>query len=937
VRSPLDRFILQRLEARGLEPAAPADKRILIRRATFDLTGLPPTPEEVESFLRDDSPQAFAKVVERLLASPAYGERWGRHWLDLVRYTDSFDARGIGGEMDIPFAWRYRDWVVNAFNRDLPYDQFVTQQIAGDLLPSPDGVNREGIVATGMLAIGNWGGGDADKEKLLTDIADDQVDVVSRTFLGLTVACARCHDHKFDPIATADYYGLAGIFFSTHILPNVGPKTNGPPMLRIPLTTPADLARREQQQKLLAEKKKQYQQAAQEHHRRFARAQLSRTAEYLLAAWDYQHRPTKEPAVSLADYAGRKGLHPYALRQWGEYLGGGDYQLLTRPVRDIHGMAGVHAWRGDADCPVVMVNSTGREVTILTFKLPPRSVAVHPGPKNGVAVGWCSPVTGKVRISGGVIDADPQGGDGIAWAIDHRHAGSAQELAAGDIPNGGRQRFEQGQGASRLSAVDVQAGDRIELLVLPKDNYICDTTTVDLVISLLDGSGVWSLTADVVDDPHQGGKGNPHSDRQGHEKVWYFWDMAQSQRGQRPAEVSAVLAGWDRAVAEVAAGKGGRTALEEAAHEVQKSFSLTDSRSPFWIRSPADESALPAEARAELAKLQSEVRKLEQAPAALAYAHGAQDGGVPGSPHAGVHDVRIHIRGRYDRLGDLVPRHFPEILAGTRQESITSGSGRLQLARWLTRPDNPLTARVLVNRLWQHHFGEGIVRTPSNFGKLGVPPTHPELLDFLADQFVKSGWSIKQMHRLLMLSATYQQSSNGRPETFKADPDNLLCGRQNRRRLESEAIRDALLAVSGQLQPAMGGPATRGFNDPRRTLYLITIRSDRSGFGPLFDSADSTAPVDKRTISTVAPQALFVLNHPFVREQARALARRLLQADREDRARIDRAYRLLYGRPPLPVEVDLGLSLVTGPGPGEQSWQEYCHVLLCANEFIYVD
>jgi hypothetical protein len=937
VRSPLDRFILQRLEARHLPPADRADKRTLIRRATFDLTGLPPTPEEVEAFLKDDSPQAFARVVDRLLASPAYGERWGRHWLDLVRYTDSFDARGIGGEMDIPFAWRYRDWVVNAFNRDLPYDRFLTQQIAGDLLPSPDGFNREGTIATGMLAIGNWGGGDADKEKLLTDIADDQVDVVNRTFLGLTVACARCHDHKFDPISTADYYGLAGIFFSTHILPNVGPKTNGPPMLRIPLVSPADLARREQQLLLLAEKRQQYQKAAEEHYRRFAQAQLGRTADYLLAAWDYQHRPAREAGVSLADHATRKGLHPYALRQWAEYLGGGDYRLMTRAVRDVQGRGGVHGWRGEPDCPSLTVNSTNREVTILTFKLPPKSVAVHPGPKNGVAVGWRSPVSGKVRISGGVADADPVCGDGIAWALDHRRSGLAQELAAGDIPNGGRQRFEQGKGAERLKSVKVQAGDQIELLVLPKENHSCDTTTVELVIALADGPVVWNLTADVVDDLHQGGKGNPHSDRQGHDQVWHFWDMADSRRGQRSGEVNAVLAGWDRAVADVLAGKRDRTALEEAAREVQKRFTLADARSPFWIRSGADEAVLPAEARAELAKRQQEIRELEKTPTAAEIAHGAQEGGVPGSPHAGVHDVRVHIRGRYDRLGELVPRRFPEILAGSKQEPITSGSGRLQLAGWLTRPDHPLTARVMANRIWQYHFGEGIVRTPSNFGKLGLPPTHPELLDYLADQLVRSGWSVKQMHRLIMLSATYQQSSNAQAETFKADPDNLLFGRQNRQRLEAEELRDALLAVSGQLQRTLGGPATLKFDEPRRTLYLMTVRSDRSGFGPLFDSADSTAPVDKRTVSTVAPQALFVLNHPFVRDQAKRLAQRLLAADKDDRARIDRAYRLLYGRPPQAAEVDLGLSLVAGNVPAEQAWQEYCHVLLCANEFIYVD
>ena len=235
IRNAIDHFILAKLNAKGLSPAKPADKRTLIRRVTFDLIGLPPSPEEVEAFVADPSPDAYEKLIDRLLASPAYGERWGRHWLDLVRYCDSFDARGVGGAEDCADAWRYRDWVVKAINADMPYDQFIRMQIAGDVLPLPPSQRADGIIATGMLAIGNWGGGDADKEKLLTDIVDDQIDVVGRSVMGLTIACARCHDHKFDPIPTRDYYALAGIFFSSHILPNVGPKTNGPPMLRIPL------------------------------------------------------------------------------------------------------------------------------------------------------------------------------------------------------------------------------------------------------------------------------------------------------------------------------------------------------------------------------------------------------------------------------------------------------------------------------------------------------------------------------------------------------------------------------------------------------------------------------------------------------------------------------------------------------------------------------
>jgi hypothetical protein len=636
-RSPLDRYILAALEARGLRPAPLADKRTLLRRATFDLTGLPPTPAEVEAFQADESPNAFAKVVDRLLNSPHCGERWARHWLDVVRYADSHDARivnGPGSIMDMTESYHYRDWVVDALNRDLPYDQFIINQIAGDLIPpkEPGDVNIPGIIATGMLAIGNWGGGDADKEKLLTDIADDQVDVVSRAFLGLTVACARCHDHKFDPIPTEDYYSLAGIFFSSHILQDPGPKTNGPPILRIPLVPKAELERR---------------------------------------------RPL-EARVAALEKEIQKTSH--------------------------------------------------NQLAALANRLLPQTI--------------------------GTVAA--------AWKLE----------------------------------------------------------------------------------------------------------------GQR----------------------------------------------------------------ARLLQLQVELDQLKKSLPPIAYANGVQEGGCPKSPQAGIHDVRIHIRGRYDRLGKLVPRRFLRILAGDHQTAITQGSGRMQLARWIANPANPLTARVMVNRIWQHHFGQGIVRTPGNLGKLGERPTHPELLDYLADQFSRSGWSIKAMHRAIMLSATYQQSSTAAPETLQADPDNRWFGRMNRRRLEAEELRDALLAAAGRLDPTMRGRASQDFMRPRRTLYLMTIRSDRSTFRELFDAADSTAIVDKRGESTVAPQALFLLNHPFALQQAKAVAERVRQGPASvTQDIIKRLYVLLYGRAPTAQEVEIGQTILDQAGRSEQAWEEYCQVLLCANEFVYVD
>jgi hypothetical protein len=450
--SDLDRLILAKLEAKGIKPAAAADKRTLIRRATFDLTGLPPTPEEIDNFLRDESAHAFAKVVDRLLASPAYGERWGRHWLDVVRYADNRDARGLNGVEDIGEAWRYRDWVIGAFNRDLPYDRFILDQIAGDVLQPEGTFDPDRLVATGLLTIGEWGTGDADKEKMLTDIVDDQINVVSKAFLGLTLPCARCHDHKFDPIAQADYYGLAGIFFSTHILPGPGPKTNGSPMLRTPLLSPQELAKREQQQRRVKELEESVKRETAIAYAARARDMLPQAAKYLRAVRDFQRRPPENQNETAAAFAARAGLEAGAFARWIDFQGSGTrYRLLPGLVRDVGGIKGLFSWRGTADCPNALINSTAQEQTLLTFRLPPRSVAIHPGPTSGVAVAWQSPVSAKVSIAGRLADLDPNGGDGIAWRVDRRAAddSTTNQLAAGDMPNGGTARSTSRAAASR--------------------------------------------------------------------------------------------------------------------------------------------------------------------------------------------------------------------------------------------------------------------------------------------------------------------------------------------------------------------------------------------------------------------------------------------------------------------------------------------------------
>jgi hypothetical protein len=936
VRNPIDSFLQAGLDRRALSPAPRADRPTLIRRATFDLTGLPPTPEEIDAFVNDPSPDAFAKVVDRLLASPRHGERWARHWLDLVRYTDEIDE-----------VWRYRDWVVSAFNKELPYDRFIVSQVAGDLIPAPapGAVNADGIVATTMLAIGPWGG--IDRPKRLADIVDDQVDTIGRGVLGLTIACARCHDHKFDPISTADYYGLAGFFFSSRILSDTSYLSHAAPRLKIPLATVDQV---EEHRRRLAEVERledRLQAAVDRHYAAFARGLLPKAADYLLASWDYLNRPTDQAELSAEEFAKRRGLHEFALRRWVDYLSGthtGDFHRLDQPVRDFDGETGVEVWRAAAERPWWAYNSTDQDVGIETFLLPPHSVSVNPGVEGG-SVGWKSPIAATVRIAGRLTDADPHDGAGVAWAIDHvsRHGRCA--LSSGAVPNGGSKRLDQGRFACRLESVQVEPGDIIQLQVtLAKGDAHYDITNVELTITSRDGSAGWDLVRDV-------GAGflacNPHGDSRGTAGIWQFDDMAGSHRAARMPAVDRMLSAWHAATA----GRN-RATIEQAARRFAKAVAaagaedaivreLTGVHSPFWVKDRDDRRYLPKQARAELAKLTGDRAVAQARIPPLACAIGIQDGGLRYGPYPGIQDARIYVRGSYSQPGRIVPRRFPEVLAGRRLPSLGAGSGRLELAHWLAQPDNPLTARVMVNRIWQHHFGAGIVRTPSNFGRKGEPPTHPELLDWLALRFVQSGWSIKTMHRLIMLSDAYQRSSHPTSALLAADPENRLSGRMSRRRLEAEELHDSLLALAGRLDERPSGPADSDSASRRRLIYVASSRSDRSDFGSVFDRANPSLHVERRTVSTVAPQALYLMNNPWVVEQARGLARRpAVIAEHDPTRRIARLYSLVYGRPATGEEIELGKTLVatnSAKVDAHTAWEQYAQALLLTNELLFVD
>jgi hypothetical protein len=743
----------------------------------------------VDAFVADSishQPSAISNAIDRLLASPHYGEKWGRHWLDVVRYADSLDARGFDKDGDILDAWRYRDWVVAAFNKDLPYDQFITHQLAGDILAAREW-DAQKVVATGIYAIGSWGNGDADKEKVHTDIVDDQIDVTGRAFLGLTLACARCHDHKFDPLTTRDYYSLAGIFFSSRILEKFAAKTAGEKLMRIPLLSPEQTAQREQTRKRIAE----------------IDAQLSAR------------------------------LEPF-----------------TEVKRDAAGKPGLISWNGrGASNPSLVINTTDALMAFSTIKLPARAIAMHPGPKVPASAVWRSPVDGQVKVRVQLEDADPNCGDGITWFVRH----GDKTLRSGEMNNG------TSADAGEIS-VAVKPGDLLQLTIGPRAEYTCDTTQIDFVIRDERGTK-WDLGEALV-----GGA------KQGQDNVWWL-----------------------------CSGEGATLNNDSPQAQV----------------------------------LAAERKQLDERIAAADFAQGLQEGGIPKTGYEGFHDAAVHKRGRYDQLGEMVPRGFPALLT-KEQPAIGEGSGRLELARWIASADNPLTARVMVNRIWQHHFGEGLVRTPNNFGKLGTPPTHPELLDWLAAEFIRSGWSVKHLHRLIMGTAVYQRGATPDARARQLDPDNRLLSHQHRRRLTAEELRDSMLCAAGQLDPSVGGKSARDIFAPRRTLYLTTIRSDRTSYQTLFDGADPTAIVEQRAEATVAPQSLFLLNHPFTLAQAEALATASAQASSEPRERLRCLWRRLFQHEPAPEDEALATRAL-GTDADAARWAAFCQMLLCTNEFAYVD
>jgi len=792
-RHSIDHFTLAKMEQLGLHPVAPASKIELIRRATFDLMGLPPTPEEVAAFVEDDSPEAFAKVIDRLLSSQHYGERWGRYWLDVARYAeDQAHTFSVTANTN---GYRYRDWVVSAFNSDMPYNKFVKLQIAGDLIDVEAHHSYDNLVALGYFGLGAQYYKNSDAAKAAADELDDRVDTLTRGFLGLTVSCARCHDHKFDPIPTQDYYSLAGIF-------------NSSKLYNAPLCKPDDV---------------EAYNAGQQ--------RIKTTEEAIQSLLDVRDGVTTSNLVKADENEPHKPGSP---------------RFVTPLVTKIRPTAGIDVDIRNAKQLFLVVSEGGNGNSCdHSDWLEPRLVGPA-GELQLTDLKW----TSLEGFGGAKIDRNYEGRKIRVGGKDYSYGigTHAPSLIVYDLPDG-YERFK--------------------------------------AIGGLDNSG-----------SDQGGCGEQAS-------------IQFSVYTEKPVE-GPVGVGEDLLTKVL--GKDGPLAVGD--NDLEK--------------------FLPDEKKVQLTQLRAEQEEAKKsAPAMYPIAHSYAE--------ANVADMKVFVRGNPANQREVAPRRFLTVLAGEDQPLFTHGSGRSELAEAIASDDNPLTARVIVNRIWQHHFGRGIVGTPSNFGKQGEAPTHPELLDYLAATFIDSGWSIKSLHRKIMLSSTYQLSTSFNEANANIDGDNRFLWKMSRRRLDVEAWRDALLDVSGKLDRTLGGPSTdlADSNNVRRTIYAKVSRHELDNLLRLFDFPDANITSEKRSETTVPQQQLFVLNSPFMVEQAKAFSARVHnEATDTDEARIRHAFLRAYSRPVTGVELELGMAYL-GIKSDEHNkltrWEQYAQVLLGGNEFMYLD
>lgn len=939
VTSPIDEFILRRLQISGLKPAPRADRRTLIRRATYDLTGLPPTPEETAAFLMDDSPDAFAAVVDRLLASPRYGERWGRHWLDVARYADS---NGLDENLSYANAFRYRDYVIRAMNNDKPYARFVQEQLAGDLLPESenDRDNLDRLIATGFLAIGPKMLAEDDPVKMQMDIIDEQLNTMGQTFMGLTLGCARCHDHKFDPIPTQDYYSLAGIFKSSKTMENHKVVAV---WFERPLVTGAVRRKIEQTDERVKQTEAEIADLTNTHRRQLAEHQQSLFAEYLLAAREFDAFQSLPRQPALSQSADPFPVVEGAVRIEAEAFHRGNVERLATGYGEGIGITGT---RGAGFMEYdVQVEKAG------IYQLEIRHAAAGSRPA-------------QLLVNGMVIEESIVGQVTGSWYPDGQRW----------FPSG---RFELRAGLNTIRIESSSVHPHIDRLLL-----VYDPETEDWPFQQLAPQSMTSIAA-------------RHGVRLALVSEWsrLFQEIAAGQHKQLALlrawlDLSGMSADFYR--------QGPEELLEQLAdvpqllgQRIRRSppENLTDAAQLFagllnddtarteLLTAPSplagpknvSPSTLPTAAAARLTSLMQQVTRLRESRPKYDVAMGVTEGDSE--------DLRIHLRGSHIALGEVAPRRFLRVFSDRNrdQESRVAllsspmipdqQSGRLQLAQWMTQPNHPLTWRVMVNRVWSWRFGRGLAPSVDNFGLLGEAPTHPELLDWLAVQFQADGGSLKKLHRRMMLSSTYQMSSGWSDAADQADPENKLLWRVRRRRLSGEEVRDSLLSLGTGLDLTMGGTVLKAANrsyvtssgttitdeytNHRRSIYLPVVRSAVYDVLQTFDFPDPAVPAGQRQTSTVAPQALLMMNGKLVDEQTAALAKTLTAVPEQER--IAKAVELILNRTASRQEIQDGAEYLAAARHVDsvaelsreqaelRALQSYCRVLFSLNEFAYVE
>ena len=785
--SGIDRFVLHKLEGKGLEPARPAERATLLRRVYFDLTGLPPSPDEIDAFLADGSSEALVKVVDRLLASKQYAERWARHWLDVARYADT-----TGGGRNFAFknSHRYRDYVLESFANDKPYDLFVRQQIAGDLMHSEsDAEYNDNLIGTAFLALGPHNYELQDKALLRMEIVDEQIAAVGRAFLGVTMGCARCHDHPFDPIPMAEYYSVAGIFRSTNSM------------------------------------------------------RISNVANYIERNLRDDKGPERKKHAEEAKALAAK------LRELEE-----EFKVLN----------------GGKPAPAPKMNS----VKVLdTAKLD----GIFVDDVKAKLVGsWKKSTHTASYIGAGYIHDESQGkgGKSVTWSA--------------KIPKSGEYEVQVSYSASSNRSPDAR--------YIVKHDVGEETVVVNQ-----------KIRPKVLGTFHSLGKFHFE------EGEWEVVKLdTQGTSGVVIADAVRLLSGRKTPATLQVVAKEEKKKKPEAAKDLEKE-------------------QRKKELKGLIAEMKKEVDAHKKAaPPASPMAMSVEE-------HKEAGDWHIHVRGEIRNLGKIVKRGFLEAATpqgkSPKPEIKEGASGRLELADWVASAGNPLTARVYVNRVWHHLFGRGIAPSTDNVGEMGQRPTHPELLDYLASKFIENGWSTKELIREILLSKTYQMSSQANGKALDLDPDNQLFSRQNRRRLQVEAIRDSILITSGKLKPD-------GSNSNTRSMYAKLDRNKIPEMYDIFDFPNPNMVSGVRNTSTVPTQALFLMNNDFIIKEAESAARALAaKKDLDQEQKLTLAYKTTLGREPKPEEKSLALSFLNqeNNNPDEiQAWAGILHSLYACLDFRYL-